>query len=116
MNRKRTQIDSKMIELVIDDIIIDGKVFATIDKDLKMMEFFLNLPSLQTMHNPIQMQHIRNQQQQDQDLLNIIMTHPILHHTTDVSGRLKKKHPYLMEVGPRSVEPKYDNDTSYAIS
>ena len=51
-----------------DDIVVNNKVFASIDEDLELMECFLNLPQLHEMHNPINMINIQKHQQVDQSL------------------------------------------------
>ena len=64
-------IDFNEIKIPNDDIVVDDKVFASIDEDTELMECFLNLPQLNEINNPINIMNIYNHKQVN---LNIMQT------------------------------------------
>ena len=75
--RPGTLINFNEIKMPNDYIVVDDKVFVSIDKDTELMEFFLNFPQLNEMHNPINIINICNHQQEDQIIVQAQQQRPI---------------------------------------
>ena len=76
-------------EICVKDARIDNNnsgVYFHIDKDKDIMDLFLNLPPMDEMHNPIQMQNINNHQLQDAELLQQHQHNYILYPMQTING------------------------------
>ena len=84
---KGTFIDFNLLESPEhEDVLERGDAFFSIDEDNDVIECLLNLPALDVMPNPINMQNIRNHQQQDQNLLTTRQRNPIRYPIENISG------------------------------
>ena len=82
-----TSIDFNLLQVPEhEDVLERGDVFFFIDEDNDVIECLLNLPELDVMPNPINIQNIRNHQQQDQNLLTIRQGNPIWYPIKNISG------------------------------
>ena len=79
-----TEIDFENLKPEIDST--DDEVFINIDEDNEIIECLLNLPQLEQMQNPINMQNIFNHQCNYPELMNPHLQYPATYPINNVSN------------------------------
>ena len=82
--RRGTKVNFHQLKTEIDTT--DDEIFVAIDEDNELIEYLLNLPELDQMHNPINMQNIYHHQRNDPNLVQLLQREPQFYRINNISG------------------------------